>query len=193
MALLNDGRLTMNPHPFRLVALVLAAAITVSACAEDDPKPTDPPPGTEATSDTDALDEDQASVPTVDDLDDVDTDNPVEVASAWGCAYWAHPRGETPEQLADRLAPLSTPELAAGLAELRLSDLGQLTIEVAPGQTDPGPGDIWTVRCHTTTTGADAAPTGPPTPVAITVHLTRTPDGWRADQATLPTGGLTIP
>lgn len=184
----------------RHLNLLLAAAlvIVVAACGKDhddagreatDGSSEESPPPSEAEQQT----QDESELPTVEDLEDVDRDDPSAVAAAWGCGYWAHPRGEGAEQLAERLAPLSTGEIQAAVAELRVSGLDSDTVEVIPGTVEQGTADTWTVNCVTVTTGADAAPVGSPTPVTIVVGLTEAPDGWLVAQATLPGSGLTLP
>jgi hypothetical protein len=126
------------------------------------------------------------------DVSRVDTAEPETVATAWACAYWSHPRGETAEQMAERLAPLSTPELAAAIADLRLATSPMEIVSVIPGTTQPGPEtNSYVVGCQTVTTTADGTPTAPTAAHNTEVRLTRTSAGWRVAEATV--GGLTLP
>jgi hypothetical protein len=126
------------------------------------------------------------------DVSGVTTDSPETVATAWACAYWSHPRGETAAQLAERLSPLSTPELTVALSQLRITIGPDEVVSVIPGATERGPdAGTYDVGCQTVTTTADGAPTAPTAAHTTEVRLTRTDDGWRVEGATV--GGLTLP
>jgi len=126
------------------------------------------------------------------DVSGVATDSPEPVATAWACAYWSHPRGETAEQLAERLSPLSTPELTVALSQLRIPSGADDVVSVIPGVTEPGPDTgTYEVGCQTVTTAVDGTPTAPTAAHRTEVRVTRTADGWRVAGATV--GGLTLP
>ena len=126
------------------------------------------------------------------DLTKVDRQLPKDVAAAWGCAYWAHPRGETPEALAQRLSPLATPEMTAAVEQLRIPDYGGDAVEVYPGATErAAKPNTYSVGCRIVTVGPDGTPTAPPKEVLpeVTVGLDRT--RWVVSGATV--GGVVLP
>jgi hypothetical protein len=191
-----------------LVVALLAIATVTTIGADDDTRPaptsdpgptTGPPvapdaglgttPGPSVAVGPDEPDEAEETDP---DVGEVATDSPEPVATAWACAYWSHPRGETAEQLAGRLAPLSTPELTIALSQLRIPFGPDEVVSVISGATVPGPdAGTYEVGCQTVTTTADGTPTAPTAARNTEVRLTRTADGWRVAGATV--GGLTLP
>jgi hypothetical protein len=94
------------------------------------------------------------------DLSGVNLGNANAVAAAWGCGYWAHPPGETAEGLAQRLAPVATPEMTAAVAELRMPDFGADVVEVYPGAVERTSKMTYTIGCRSLTAGPDGAPAG---------------------------------
>jgi hypothetical protein len=134
----------------------------------------------------------EAATPVPLDLAGVNRQDPRAVAAAWGCAYWAHPRGETAEALAQRLSPLATPEMTAAVAELRMPDFGSEVVEVYPGATErTNKPNTYSVGCRTLTAGPDGAPKAPP--AAVLPEVTVAFDGrqWLVSGATV--GGLVLP
>lgn len=125
------------------------------------------------------------------DLSAVDRIDPQVVAAARGCAYWAHPRGETAEGLAQRLSPVATPEMTAAVAELRMPDSGQDVVEAYPGAIERETKITFSIGCRTLTAGPDGAPTAPPTAVLSEVTVVLGPDtGWTVVGANV--GGLVL-
>jgi hypothetical protein len=169
----DEGR----PPPTTIVATTTTGPPIDS---DDDPETAPAPPEAR---DPEAIDPD---------LSKVGTDDPETVATAWACAYWSHPQGETAGQMAQRLSPLSTPELTAALADLRIPTAPTDIVSVIPGAIEPGPeADTYRVGCQTVTTGPDGTPTAPTAGHNTEVRLVPTPDGWRVAGATA--GGLTVP
>ena len=189
-------------------ALILFAAILVRLTgAGDEPTntaaPPVPPPSTSTVPATvattaataaaeQAPHEPEDAAPVDLNLTTLQRQTPHQVAAAWGCAYWAHPRGETAEALAQRLSPLATPEMTAAAEQLRLPDYGADVVEVYPGATERGAKpNTYSVGCHTVTTGPDGAPTAPPTVVLPEVTVTVHHGQWVVSGATV--GGLVLP
>jgi hypothetical protein len=127
------------------------------------------------------------------DLSGIDLGNSDAVAAAWGCGYWAHPRGETADGLAQRLAPVATPEMTAAVAELRMPDFGADVVEVYPGAIERTSKMTYTIGCRTLTAGPDGAPTAPPAAVLSEITLVFVPASshWLVAGATV--GGLVLP
>ena len=155
-------------------------------------------PSTLATTTTTTTDVDEAplqeegNAPLDLDLTKVNPQRPRDVATAWGCAYWAHPRGETPQALAQRLSPLATPEMTAAVEQLRIPDYRGDAVEVYPGATErAAKPNTYSVGCRIVTVGPDGTPTAPPKEVLpeVTVGLDRT--RWVVSGATV--GGVVLP
>lgn len=126
------------------------------------------------------------------DLTKVNRQRPRDVATAWGCAYWAHPRGETPQALAYRLSALATAEMTAAVEELRIPDYGGDAVEVYPGATErAAKANTYSVGCRIVTVGPDGAPTAPPKEVLPEVTLSLDRDRWVVSGATV--GGVVLP
>lgn len=132
------------------------------------------------------------ATPVVLDLSAVDRQDPQAVATAWGCAFWAHPRGETAEGLAQRLSPLASAEMSNAVAQLHVPDFGADIVEVYPGVTErTGKLNTYSVGCHTLTAGPDGAPTAPPAAVLPEVTVSFEGGQWVVSGATV--GGLVLP
>lgn len=186
-------------------AIVLTAvAVRLAAGGSDLNDPAAAPPPSSSTSSTstsvvttdttapEAPAEPEDAAPVDLDLTKVDRQNPREVAIAWGCAYWAHPRSETPEALAQRLAPLATAEMTAAVEQLRIPDYGTDVVEVYPGVAErTETPNTYSVGCSTLTTGPDGAPTAPPAAVFPEVTMTIEGPGWVVSGAVV--GGLVLP
>lgn len=156
------------------------------------------PPSTVATTTTSTTVVDEAPLqaegdtPLDLDLTKVNPLRPRDVATAWGCAYWAHPRGETPQELAQRLSPLATREMTAAVQQLRIPDYRGDAVEVYPGATKRATNpNTYSVGCRIVTVGRDGAPTAPPKEVLpeVTVSFERT--RWVVSGATV--GGVVLP
>lgn len=81
------------------------------------------------------------SPPQLADPAQVDRSDPVAVAEAAVCNYYALFAGETSQQVADRIAPVVTPELAADIAQRRLGNQGpQVHYDVVPMGVEHYPG-----------------------------------------------------
>lgn len=132
------------------------------------------------------------ATPVAPDLSAVDRQDPKAVASAWGCAYWAHPRGETAEALAHRLSPLASAEMSIAVGQLHVPDFGADIVEVYSGVTElTAKPNTYSVGCHTVTTGPDGAPTAPPAAVLPEVTVNFHGGHWVVSGATV--GGLVLP
>ncbi len=83
------------------------------------------------------------------DTENIDSTLLESVASEVGCGYVAKPtRSETPQQLAERLSPLITPELSEAIASLRGG--GTDILQVSPGAVTRLRYQVYQVGCAVT-------------------------------------------
>lgn len=134
---------------------------------------------------------DDATVP--DDLSTVDRTDPNQVATWFGCGYYVHELGDSPEDAANRLAPLATDQMTAEIANLSRNGLEgiQVRVELGSAQQFPDEPGWWKVICPTLwlehrDDGTVAPIENASGPSILDVHLTETGDGWTVDQARIP-------
>lgn len=119
------------------------------------------------------------------------------VVEAFGCGWWARPiRGETTDELAERLKPVVSAEIYNAILGLRNpTDLSGTTVEVAPGKVEAlgftGELAHYRVDCNVTELDGEGRPTGPPGSRSTDVWLTSSPAGPMVARAQV--GGLELP
>ncbi len=155
-----------------------STATTVSV-----PSTTGPPPPPEAG--------DDRYDPVDTDLTKVDRSDPENVVKAW-CAYYTREAGQSAQDWADQLAPISSVSLYEALSDLNFGGEDPYSRDSAFASLEPLNGDRWIAVCLQRSLRPDGAPISAPLPARQIISLYQDDDGgWAVGAADI--GGYVIP
>lgn len=147
------------------------------------PSTTGPPPPPEAG--------DDRYDPVDTDLTKVDRSDPENVVKAW-CAYYTREAGQSAQDWADQLAPISSVSLYEALSDLNFGGEDPYSRDSAFASLEPLNGDRWIAVCLQRSLRPDGAPISAPLPARQIISLYQDDDGgWAVGAADI--GGYVIP